>query len=254
LTTYLGRLVGALGQKTLFQYIFVLREGVLTVQEELTGGRILPQAFKIGACRRELPLGNIQKIKAFLDSWSKQYQDWSALLKDDRLLRARLQGLLSIDPQLIEKLAWWGIVGKAGGVPYDARIHRPHGAYGFVSFRVPTRKESDGLARFEVAMAEVELTLNLINSLLKDFPNEGSVNPEPVELKPGLYNGWAESAKGPVISAVEVSDKGAVSALRLFSVGQRVWPICDHLFSGIRAEDFDVAFASLGVDTEDAET
>src|ERR1700761_9278270 len=42
LTTYLGRVMKALGGVTLHQEIMVLREQAMAAQEELTGGRILP--------------------------------------------------------------------------------------------------------------------------------------------------------------------------------------------------------------------
>lgn len=256
LTTYLGRVIGTFGQRTMHQQIFVLREQVFTIQEELTGGRILPQAFSVGGVRRDLPLGNIQKIQSFTKEWSELWKVWRNLVTGDELLESRLNGLIKIDTVTIEKLGWWGIVGKASGVNYDSRRHRPHGAYPYLDFNIVSRTEGDAKSRFEVAIEEVELTLKLINQIIKDIPEQSDTPPQGTAvraLRPGFYSGCAESAKGPVISALEVSDKNIITTLRLFSAGQRVWPVVDHLFKDIRGEDFEPAFASLGMAPEDSE-
>jgi NADH-quinone oxidoreductase subunit D len=253
LTTYLGKVVRSLGQRTLFQQAFVLCEQVFTIQEELTGGRILPQAFSLGGCRRELPMGNIQKIKSFLKDWTKLWTAWVELVIGDELLNARLKGLMVVDKALVEKLGWWGIVGKGSGIDYDSRKHRPHGAYHFVDFKIRSEQGGDAKSRFEIGIHEVNLSLELVSRLSQDISGDGSPQLETSHLRPGFFSGAAESAKGPIISCVEIDDKGVVATVRLFSSGQRVWPVVDHLFNDLRAEDFAVALASLGLDAEDSE-
>ncbi len=256
LTTYLGRVIGSFGQRTMLQQIFVLREQVFTIQEELTGARILPQALIVGGVRRDLPLGNIQKIQVFTKEWSELWKVWKNLVTGDELLESRLNGLIKIDTVTIEKLGWWGIVGKASGVNYDSRRHRPHGAYPYLDFNLVSKSEGDAKSRFEVALEEVEVALKLIDQIVKDIPeqseNQGTV-PVPRALRPGFYSSSAESAKGPIISCLEVSDKNIITTVRLFSAGQRVWPVIDHLFKDMRGEDFEPAFASLGITPEDSE-
>jgi NADH-quinone oxidoreductase subunit D len=253
LTSYLGRMTQILNQRTLSQQVYALREQVFVMQEELTGGRILPQALAIGGTRRELALGDVQKVRQFIQGWKFIWQKWTDLVMDDPLLEARLRGLLVIETDFIEQLGWWGIVGKASGVNYDSRKHRPHGAYMFTDFQVPTSSTGDAKGRFDVAVSEVNLALTIIDNLLKDIPS--AIQPRSGEqpLKAGIFFGTAESAKGPLVAAVEVGNESIVAGLRVFSSGQRVWPRVDQLFHDIRAEDFQLAFASLGVDAEESE-
>jgi Ni,Fe-hydrogenase III large subunit len=256
LTTYLGRVIGSFGQRTMHQQIFVLREQVFTIQEELTGGRILPQALAVGGVRRDLPLGNIQKIQNFTKEWSELWKVWRDLVTGDDLLESRLIGLIKIDTVTIEKLGWWGVVGKASGVSYDSRRHRPYGAYPYLDFNLISKTEGDAKSRFEVAIEEVELTLKLVNQIIKDIPEQIDTPPSttpPRALRSGFYSSSVESAKGPIISCLEVSDKNIITTVRLFSAGQRVWPVIEHLFKDIRGEDFEPAFASLGITPEDSE-
>ncbi|MDZ4677572.1 MAG: hypothetical protein SGI74_08685 [Oligoflexia bacterium] len=253
LTTYLGRFTHALGQRGLTQHALLLREQVYQRQEELTGGRILPQAFNLGGCRRELAIGDVQKVRQFIQGLRFSWEKWLNLVADDPLVRSRLTGLLVIPHEYIERMSWWGVVGKAGGVNYDSRRHRPHGAYPFIDFTIPTRSASDAHSRFEVAIDEINNSLSIIENLLRIIPSEIEPTPEYKTFSPGFYFGSAESAKGPVISALEVTDKGVIASVRLFTSGQRVWPTIDEMFEGTRVEDFQLALASLGLDPEEAE-
>jgi Ni,Fe-hydrogenase III large subunit len=169
------------------------------------------------------------------------------------LLWATLKDLVPVSQTLVKRLGWWGIVGKASGLNYDARRHRPHGAYPFLDFNLCERKTCDAKARFEVALDEMNLSLDILNQLLSDIPNDPGERPMPKSFTPGYFYGTSESAKGPIISCVEITEQGQVGSVRLFSTSQRVWPVIDHLFTNLRAEDFHLAHASLGIDSEDGE-
>lgn len=252
-TTYLGNMMLALSHRGYQNQVMALREQVFSIQEELTGGRILVHALSLGGCRRGLALGDIQKVRQFLNDWKKRWESWLPKAIDDPILVSRLEGLMPISADIINKFSWWGIVGKASGVNYDSRRHRPHGAYPYLHFNLISKQAGDALARFQVAVEEVNLSVFLIDQALSKIPNEGGKKPSPGDLFPGYYYGYSESAKGPVVSAVEISDQKFVTAVRLFSVNSRIWPVVDRLFSGIRAEEFDLALASLAIDAEDGE-
>ncbi len=257
LTTYLGRLMGALGQTVMRSHAYVFREQVFSLQEELTGGRILPQVLNIGGSRRPIALGDIQKIRQFMKEWKEGWEPWKGTLLDDSVLAKRLQGLMVIPPELVRRMGWWGIVGKAAGINYDSRKHRPHGAYAFLDFEIPVGSQGDALARMHQACFEVDLTLNLIEMFLEKIPPPEDTWASPLRdnEKPasGFYSGSAESPKGPVISLLHIAENGSVSSVRLFTTGQRIWPVVDSLFEGILGEDFELAFVSLGIDSEEAE-
>lgn len=256
LTTYLSGIMKAIGPNSLKEKILILRESVFSLQEELTGGRVLPGAFKLGGTRRILAMGDVGKLKTFVNQWNEQWSQWKNLVGKDPILEDRLRGLLPISKKVIRKLSWWGIVGKAAGYGYDSRIHRPHGAYPFLDVKPPVNTASDGWSRYQVALSEVDLSIDLLNQLLAKIPEQTKEQPQSTKapvLSDGFYRGTSESAKGPIISSVEVGKKGKVLTVRLFATAQRVWPVLDPLFSGILAEDFHLAFASLGVSGEDGE-
>lgn len=253
LTTYLGRVMKALDGFTLYQEVMVLREQTFAIQEEITGGRILPQILNLGGCRRDLVVGTIQKLSHFISDWREAWKNWLGLINGDTLLDARLKGLVPISPKVVNKLGWWGIVGKASGVNYDSRFVRPHGAYPFVEIQRVERTEGDAKARFDTVIDEVNLSLEILIQLLSKIPEGSVATPTPKNLKPGIYTATSESGKGPIISCLEITEECQVGSVRLFSTSQRVWPHLDSLFTRIRAEDFQLAYATLGIDSEDGE-
>ncbi len=255
LTTYLGRMIKSLGQNSISEQVYALRESVFQMQEEVTGGRILPQALNMGGCRRSLALGDIQKLKHFIEDFKIRWNNWFGLIDGDPLFIERLTGLLPISIEVIRQFGWWGIVGKASGYKYDSRKHRPHGAYPYLNFELVARAQAQGdaLSRFMVVVEEVELSLRLIVDALKIIPEDLHSKTKEQNFNPGFYFGTAESAKGPVIGFIEVANSGRVCTVRLFSAGQRVWSKIDGLFRGIRTDDFEPAFYSLGLDAEDSE-
>lgn len=255
LTTYLGGVVKGVGLSTSYQQVMILREQVFQKQEELTGGRILPQVLKVGGVRRDLALGDIQKLGEFLKGWKFGWKKWFELVEDDPILESRLEDLLKISYKTAEKSALWGIIGKASGLVYDARLHQPHGAYSQVNAELKYDFElnGDALARFYVAIFEINYSLNLIDQFLVQISSENPSTKLDYKLNPGIFTGSAESAKGPVTAVIEVGSDQKTKAVRVISVGQRIWPRIEELFAASRAEEFDLLWASLGMSAEESE-
>jgi Ni,Fe-hydrogenase III large subunit len=239
--------------------MMILRELVFQTQEELMGGRILPQVLKLGGARRNLSIGDIQKVGQFIQTWRNGWLQWRSLVDNDDIFESRLIELLTLSPQFVRDYGVWGICGKASGLTYDSRIHQPHGAYTYLNlnFKFNFELRGDALARFYVAEKEVDWTLDILEESIRKIPEEGVVEgpTQNVELNfnPGFYSATAESAKGPVTALVRISKAGQVQNVRVFSPGQRVWPQIENLFIGQKSEDFILGWASLGYSGEEAE-
>lgn len=258
LTTYLANVVKQLGLETLYQYAMILREQVFQKQEEFTGGRILPQALSVGGVRRDLALGDVQKVQAFIKDWRASWVKWKEIVIDDPLLEDRLSDLLKISQRNLKEKAIWGIMGKASGLTYDARLHQPHGAYSMIDFKLKYEfpLKGDALSRFNVAVAEVDISLNACEGFLNLVNQSESISSAKADHKfqAGIFSGAAESARGPVTSFVEVDEQGRVRGVKLFNCSQRIWPTIENYFEGIRSEEFELSWASLGFSSEEAET
>jgi len=254
LTTYLARIAGAVRQYGLREEVLLLREQVFSLTEELLGARVLPNAFVLGGSLRPVTVGETQKVRTFVKGWRFQWERWLGFFNDP-ILFSRLEGLLVINPEVIEKLGWYGFVGKASGLGYDARKHRPYGAYPHLEFSIPEFSKGDAWTRAQVVIQEVKLTLQLIEAISKELgiTDEGLPNTSGLKAEDGFYRGTVESAKGPFTSAVVIKEN-KIEAIRIFSPGQRAWRNFDSLLSGLRSDDLELAIASLGLDPQEAET
>lgn len=256
LTSYLGNVVRGAGLMQAYQQILILREQVFQKQEEITGGRILPQVFKVGGVRRDLALGDLRKVREFLNTWKESWNSWLSLTAEDEILQSRLEDLLPISAETCRKFALWGIVGKSSGLVYDSRIHQPYGGYPYLdlqlSFGFPLL--GDGLTRFKMAIFETNLALNLGEQLLNQMVSESApvAAPKEIKLQDGIFTGTSEATKGPVTAVVEVKGE-KVANLKIFTPGQRIWPQIEEFFVGSRAEEFDLLWASLGMSAEESE-
>jgi Ni,Fe-hydrogenase III large subunit len=255
LTTYLGGVLREVGLNTNHQLVLVLREQVFQKQEELMGGRILPQVFKMGSVRRDLALGDIQKVRQFVQGWKFGWEKWKDLTLGDTLLESRLENLLKISKNEIKRKSFWGLVGKGNGILYDSRLHQPHGAYAHIPWKLEFSfpLNGDALSRFNVAVYEIDLALQITEELLKNIPVDSIEKTEKYELKEGIFTGCAESGRGPVKSVVEVDGAQRVRSVKLFNCSQRVWPQIENYFLGQRAEDFGLSWNSLGLSAEESE-
>lgn len=253
LVNYLGNSLKSISPEFCVSAAFLLREKVFATQEELFGGRVLVQSTKLGGLRRGFALGDLQKIRNFVEQWRAQWREWRSLVDNDPARVSRFSGVMVVPPALVQKYSWWGIVGKSSGVAYDSRLHRPYGAYPHVDFEVPMGKNGDAETRFQVALLEVELSLTLIEKLLAGFPQASLHEVKEVKLNPGFYTGWAESGSGPFVSVLEVGADCMVHSVRIFSSDQRALPLLEKMLVGVRADDFWLALNSLGVSLENGE-
>ena len=254
-TTYLSRVVASLRQHGLKQEVLLLREQVFNLTDELLGARVLPNAFIFGGSLRPLTVGETQKVRSFIKGWRFQWNRWLGFFNDP-VVKSRLDGLLVVPPEVIEKWGWYGLVGKAAGISYDARKHRPYGAYPFLDFKIPEFTSSDAWARVQVVVAETELSLSLIEAVSLQFSSaddHSQAVPATLQGDDGFYRATVESAKGPFTAAVVLKDS-KIDGIRIFSPGQRAWESFEPLLTGLRSDDLELAIASLGLDPQEAET
>jgi len=71
---WLGLLADALGFESLFMHSWRLREQILDIFEETTGGRVIFSVCDIGGVRRDIDSEMLKKINSILDGLKKNFQ------------------------------------------------------------------------------------------------------------------------------------------------------------------------------------
>jgi len=146
-------------------YAFDEREAVQRVMEEMCGGRMHYMAVQVGGLKQDLPEGWLDRVVDAVAVVRRGLAPFEELLRDDGFRSAtRGVGVLTRDTALAHGVS--GPVGRASGLDADLRRDEPYLAYGELTgtgvLRVVTRDEGDVLARLEVLLEQVHVSLDLV--------------------------------------------------------------------------------------------
>jgi NADH-quinone oxidoreductase subunit D len=195
-----------LGAITPVFYAFTEREELQAVMEEISGGRMHYMFNRVGGLKEDLPAGWISRVLAATASVRKQLPRLESMLIGNEILRARTRGVGVLDRETAAAFGVSGPVGRASGLDLDLRRDEPYLAYGELfgpegPGRVVTRTEGDCLARFEVLLEQIHVSLDLIEvcaDRLRSLP-AGPINvrlPKVLRVPEGHIYRWTENPLG----------------------------------------------------------
>ncbi|MBI5603341.1 MAG: NADH-quinone oxidoreductase subunit D [Deltaproteobacteria bacterium] len=166
-----------LGAITPFLYGWDDREQILDLLEMISGSRLTYSYGRFGGVRNDITKEFYDGTRRFIDRLRGRFWDYENLINQNIIFikRAKDVGVITKDVALE-----YGVTGptlRGSGVNYDVRKNEPYSAYPEFKFEIPTRKEGDCLARYQVRMAELEQSLNIIEQALDHLP------PGPVRSK-----------------------------------------------------------------------
>lgn len=194
---------GALGGgTTLYMYCFREREKLLDYMEQLTGTRFHTNFNLIGGARYDITPELAAKAVDLADEMEAILGELRSMTADTVMFRGRVEGIGIIPRDLALSVGVTGPVARASDVQFDVRKDAPYDAYPELDFDIPTRKEGDALARFEVRMDEIVEAAKLVRQLVEGLP-EGPIftrkpikNPKGLKVKPGEVYAAVESPRG----------------------------------------------------------
>ncbi len=170
---WLGNYGLDLGQMTIWFWCFREREVILSLMEEVTGGRLFHNYLRFGGLKNDLPKNWTDKCKSMLNYLEKKAQMYQKFVENEVFLkRTKEVGTVS-KKEAME----WGLHGpnlRASGWELDARKYAPYAAYDKIDFKVMVEKEGDCFARYMVRWREILESIKIARQALKDMP-EGQV-------------------------------------------------------------------------------
>jgi ech hydrogenase subunit E len=166
---WLGLLADAFGFEALFMQSWRVREKILDMVEDSTGGRLISSVNRIGGVARDM---DREMLAGFVQQIDKMEPELRALTKvflTDSTVRARLfeVGVLTKQDALL-----YGAVGpmmRASGIELDTR-KLGYAAYGKLDFDIITSNGCDALARCEVRIGEIFQSFRLIRQAVDKIP------------------------------------------------------------------------------------
>jgi NADH-quinone oxidoreductase subunit D len=166
-----------LGAITPFLYGWDDREHILDLLEMVSGSRLTYSYGRFGGVRNDITKEFYDGTRRFIERLRGRFWDYENLINQNIIFIKRSRDIGVISKELALDFGVTGPTLRGSGVAYDVRKQEPYSAYPEFKFDIPTRKEGDCLARYQVRMAELEQSLNIIEQALDHLP------PGPVRAK-----------------------------------------------------------------------
>jgi NADH-quinone oxidoreductase subunit D len=168
---FLGSYPLELGAITPIFYAFREREELQAVMEEAAGGRLHYMFNRVGGLKEDLPAGWLDRAAAAVTSVRRRLPDLEAMIVGNEILEARTRGVGVLTPETIAAYGVSGPIARASGVDVDLRRDEPYLAYAELFAdggpgRVVTRADGDCLARLEVLLEQVHVSLDLADACI----------------------------------------------------------------------------------------
>ncbi len=194
---WLGLAADAAGFESLFMHCWRIREKILDIFEETTGGRVIFGVCKVGGTRKDVDNDTLKRIVQVLKTVESDYKEIEKVFAEDYSVKHRFSdvGVLSKDEAY--KLGAVGPVLRASGISQDMR-KLGYAAYGDLTFEPVVEKSCDCYARAMVRVREVYQSIDLIVQAVGKIP-EGPVDVKVTGFPKGEFFSRLEQPRGEVI-------------------------------------------------------
>ena len=190
---FLGSYPLELGAITPVFYAFREREELQAVMEEASGGRMHYMFNRVGGLKEDVPAGWLGRVRSAVDAVRRRMPELESLIVGNEILEARTRGVGVLDVATCTAYGVSGPIARASGLDVDLRRDDPYLAYGTLFAaggpgRVVTRTAGDCLARLEVLLEQVHVSLDLARGLPRHPGNAARGTRQPAA---------AQGAQGP---------------------------------------------------------
>ena len=172
---WLGTHALDIGAMSVFLYCFREREDVLRLFEMVAGQRMMTSYFRIGGLALDLPLGFLERLKAFADRFPSNVDEYENLLTNNPIWINRLKGVAKISAEDAITLGTTGPTLRASGVDIDLRRDAPYTGYENFKFKVPVGKEGDVYERYLLRVQELRESIGIVKQALEGMPEAGPI-------------------------------------------------------------------------------
>jgi NADH-quinone oxidoreductase subunit D len=186
-----------IGAMTPFFYCFREREMILDLFEEYCGARLTLNCMRPGGLPYELPVGWVDRCRAFIELFPAAVDEYEGLLTNNRIWKKRTVGVGVISKEVAIDYGLTGPMLRGSGVDWDLRKAMPYEAYDKVEFDVPVEQAGDTYARYLVRMEEMRQANRIVEQCLDQLP-EGAIMAKKPRVLKGVKEGEVYySIEGP---------------------------------------------------------
>ena len=166
---WMGLLADAMGFESLFMESWRMREKVLDMFDETTGGRIIHSVNQVGGVQKDMDSDMLDHILSMVSDLKKELKPIVDTFLQDYTVQSRLKGTGILSREDAVGMGAVGPMLRASGEPYDARL-LGYAAYGDLSVEPMISTECDSYARCEVRLKELFQSFDLIREAIGKIP------------------------------------------------------------------------------------
>jgi len=224
-----------------------LKEGVLRLNEQLTGNRLLRGMASLGGVRFDCSAAQIESIRQLVAELRPEFESLVGLIRESSSTRDRLETTGILKPETAHDLGVVGIAGRASGFDHDLRRDFPHAAYDRVSFTVPVYYEGDVLRRMQVRIDEVQAAFSIIEQILASLPDGPTRVNVPTVPANQVALGYVEGWRGGILHWIRTAGDGRLARCKIKDPSLQNWPALSEAILGNIIPDFPVVNKSFNL-------
>jgi Ni,Fe-hydrogenase III large subunit/Ni,Fe-hydrogenase III component G len=226
----------------------VLREGLVRLNGQLFGSRLLRRTIAFGGVARDLGVDGCEILRAHLHRFEQEFDELVSVLIDAGTFTDRVDGTGTLTNQAGRDLGIVGMAARASGIDADLRRDHPTDAYEGIRFEVPVEEGGDVRARLMVRAREIEQSLRIVHQVLDTLPPGDLLARMPRQL-PGRSSalGWAEGWRGPCTHWVATGERGEIARVKITDPSFLNWPGLAIAVPGNIIPDFPVINKSFNL-------
>jgi NADH-quinone oxidoreductase subunit D len=172
---WLGTHALDIGAMTVFLYAWREREMILDLNEIISGVRMMTSYIRVGGVAKDAQPEWLKGVQHFVDILPAKIDEYEYLLTRNPIWMDRTQGVGVFTREEAINYSLSGPALRASGVNWDFRKQRPYSSYQDFKFDVPVGKNGDVYDRYQVRVAEMRQSREIICQALKNLP-EGNYN------------------------------------------------------------------------------
>jgi ech hydrogenase subunit E len=194
-----GLFADAFGFESLFMHAWRLREQILDLLEETTGGRVIFGVCKPGGLRRDVADDTMRRMLAALAAMEKECHSITDVFRNDSSVKKRTVGVGLLSKADAAVLGAVGPTLRGSGIAWDAR-KLGYAGYDELAWEPVVETAGDCYARTVVRIREIYQAFDLIRqAAAKLAPGEVEVKLKPTQNPVGEYAARLEQPRGEVV-------------------------------------------------------
>lgn len=239
--------IGAIALETSYAQIHthatLLREQLLRANGHCFGHRLLMDRIVPFGVAMDLDATRVADLQRLVAALKVGFEAIVAAYDDKPSLLDRTHWVGVVDSFLAYRFGASGFIGRASGVPWDARRLPGYPPYDGLDTASPSRRQGDVHSRLWIRVEEVRSSLKIIATLLDHLP-VGLIREEsPMVAGEGVA--LVESFRGELWCWVRIGANGRLDRVRFRDPSWMQWPLLERAIKDTTVADFPLVLRSF---------